>query len=167
MKRRAGDLKSRDGSSTEKGGKREIKVREAGEQGTGGGRLSLFTVLFYLLVRLFVLSILKTTLTEGLRVQIKFYFSSIVKFFLFTVLSVCYFLCLSCPAILTSIVSASLAQWLEHWSCKPVVESSNLSRGCKGFFLVVPIDTQRIFQFIYTPIDWYTFHSLRSFINDC
>ena len=27
-----------DGSRTEKGGRREIKVREAGEQGTGGGR---------------------------------------------------------------------------------------------------------------------------------
>ena len=26
------------GSSTEKGGRREFKVREAGEQGTGGGR---------------------------------------------------------------------------------------------------------------------------------
>ena len=26
------------GSSTEKGGRRELKVREAGEQGTGGGR---------------------------------------------------------------------------------------------------------------------------------
>ena len=26
-------------------------------------------------------------------------------------------------------VQASLAQWLEHWSCKPGVESSNLSRG--------------------------------------
>ena len=26
-------------------------------------------------------------------------------------------------------VSASIAQWLEHWSCKPGVESSNLSRG--------------------------------------
>ena len=24
---------------------------------------------------------------------------------------------------------ASVAQWLEHWSCKPGVESSNLSRG--------------------------------------
>ena len=31
-------------------------------------------------------------------------------------------------------VPASLAQWLEHWSCKPGVESSNLSRGC-NFFL--------------------------------
>ena len=30
-------------------------------------------------------------------------------------------------------VSASLAQWLEHWSCKPGVESSNLSRGCYVF----------------------------------
>ena len=29
---------------------------------------------------------------------------------------------------------ASLAQWLEHWSCKPGVESSNLSRGCSLFF---------------------------------
>ena len=28
------------GSSMEKGGRREIKVREAGEQGTGGGRFS-------------------------------------------------------------------------------------------------------------------------------
>ena len=37
--RRAGDLKPWDGSSTEKHGRREIKVREAGEQGTGGGRL--------------------------------------------------------------------------------------------------------------------------------
>ena len=36
--RRAGDLKPRDGSSTEKGVRREIKVREVGEQGTGGGR---------------------------------------------------------------------------------------------------------------------------------
>ena len=36
--RQADDLKSRDGSSTEKGGRRQIKVREAGEQGTGGGR---------------------------------------------------------------------------------------------------------------------------------
>ena len=26
------------GSSTEQGGRRELKVREAGEQGTGGGR---------------------------------------------------------------------------------------------------------------------------------
>ena len=24
---------------------------------------------------------------------------------------------------------ASVAQWLEHWSCKPGVESSSLSRG--------------------------------------
>ena len=32
---RAGDLKSRHGSSMEKGWRREIKVQEAGEQGTG------------------------------------------------------------------------------------------------------------------------------------
>ena len=25
---------------------------------------------------------------------------------------------------------AFVAQWLEHWSCKPGVESSNLSEGC-------------------------------------
>ena len=36
--RRAGDLKSWHRSGTVKGGRREIKVREAGEQGTGGGR---------------------------------------------------------------------------------------------------------------------------------
>ena len=35
--------------------------------------------------------------------------------------------------IVTKIVSASLAQWLEHWSCKPGVESSNLSRGYSYF----------------------------------
>ena len=34
----AGDLKSRHGSGMVKGGRREMKVREAGEQGTGGGR---------------------------------------------------------------------------------------------------------------------------------
>ena len=28
---------------------------------------------------------------------------------------------------------ASIAQWLEHWSCKPGVESSNLSRGSFSF----------------------------------
>ena len=38
--------------------------------------------------------------------------------------------------IAIKIVSASLAQWLEHWSCKPGVESSNLSRGysCFSFY---------------------------------
>ena len=36
--RRAGGLKSRHRSSTVKGRRRKIKVREAGEQGTGGGR---------------------------------------------------------------------------------------------------------------------------------
>ena len=35
--RRAGDLKSREGSNTAKGGRREIKVREAGEQGREAG----------------------------------------------------------------------------------------------------------------------------------
>ena len=36
--RRAGDLKSWHVSGTVKGGRQEIKVREAGEQGTGDGR---------------------------------------------------------------------------------------------------------------------------------
>ena len=35
--------------------------------------------------------------------------------------------------IAIKIVSASLAQWLEHWSRKPGVESSNLSRGYSYF----------------------------------
>ena len=37
-RRRAGDLKSWHGSGTVKSGRQEIKVREAREQGTGGGR---------------------------------------------------------------------------------------------------------------------------------
>ena len=36
--RRAGDLKQRNGSSMEKGGRQEIRIQEAGEQGTRGGR---------------------------------------------------------------------------------------------------------------------------------
>ena len=38
-------------------------------------------------------------------------------------------------------VSASLAQWLEHWSCKPGVESSNLSRGysCFSFYASIGV----------------------------
>ena len=36
--RRASDLKSWQGSGTVKGGRREIKAREAREQGSGGGR---------------------------------------------------------------------------------------------------------------------------------
>ena len=37
-----------------------------------------------------------------------------------------------CPhfLIMNPSVSASLAQWLEHWSCKPGVDSSILPRGC-------------------------------------
>ena len=30
--------------------------------------------------------------------------------------------------------AASVAQWLEHWSCKPGVGSSNLPRGCELLF---------------------------------
>ena len=36
--RRAGDFKSWHGSGTVKDGRWEIKIREAGEQGMGGGR---------------------------------------------------------------------------------------------------------------------------------
>ena len=53
----------------------------------------------------------------------------------FTVLF-CLLLCLFVLSILNTSVSASLAQWLEHWSCKPGVESSNLSRGCYIFFFL-------------------------------
>ena len=38
--RRAGDLKPRNRSSMEKGGRQEIRVQEAGEQGMRGGRFS-------------------------------------------------------------------------------------------------------------------------------
>ena len=31
--------------------------------------------------------------------------------------------------------TASVAQWLEHWSCKPGVESSFLSKGSEVFFI--------------------------------
>ena len=37
--------------------------------------------------------------------------------------------CFKLPWVTREIMSASLAQWLEHWSRKPGVESSNLSRG--------------------------------------
>ena len=37
--------------------------------------------------------------------------------------------CFKLPWVTFEIMSASLAQWLEHWSYKPGVESSNLSRG--------------------------------------
>ena len=33
---------------------------------------------------------------------------------------------------------ASIAQGLEHWSCKPGVESSNLSGGKTYFFIFFP-----------------------------
>ena len=66
----------------------------------------------------------------------RFIFS--LKVSLFTVVSVCFFLCLFVLALFNTSVSASLAQWLEHWSCKPGVESSNLSRGCKSCFSFCP-----------------------------
>ena len=57
-----------------------------------------------------------------------------------------------------------LAQWLEHWSYKPGVESSYLSRGCKVLFLIFLIGAEMIFYFIYLSLDWYAFHSVRSII---
>ena len=47
----------------------------------------------------------------------------------------------------TASVSASLAQWLEHWSCKPGVESSSLSRGCRQFFFLSLLIAKLIFFF--------------------
>ena len=57
----------------------------------------------------------------------------------------CFFVCVFVS--LSSRVYASLAQWLEHWSCKPGVESSNLS------WAYIAIDAQMVFQFIYSSID--------------
>ena len=48
------------------------------------------------------------------------------------------------------ILSASLAQWLEHWSCKPGGESSNLSRGLLAIDFVY-----RTFWTVDTPYDFF------------
>ena len=66
-------------------------------------------------------------------------------------------------------VSASLAQWLEHWSRKPGVESSNLSRGCRQFFfvplLIAKLISLSLFSLIYSSIvRWFFNHFVRSFI---
>ena len=66
-------------------------------------KVSLFTVLFCFLLCLFVLSILNTNVSASLT---------------------------SLNRDAWSQVTASLAQWSEHWSRKPGVESSNLSWGC-------------------------------------
>ena len=42
--------------------------------------------------------------------------------------------CLHTKLLLWEMLSASIAQRLEHWSCKPGVESSNLSGGFLFFF---------------------------------
>ena len=84
--------------------------------------------------------------------------------FLFSSLFVC-FLSLLFPTPVYSLVSSVV----RALSCKPGVESSNLSRGCKtelSFrFLPIAIDAQMIVKFIYSVIDWFVFQSVRSFIN--
>ena len=65
-------------------------------------------------------------------------FIFLLKVSLFTVVFVCFFVCLFVLALFNTSVSASLAQWSKHWSCKPGVESSNLSRGCKSCFSFCP-----------------------------
>ena len=45
--------------------------------------------------------------------------------------------CLHTKLLLWGVLSASIAQRLEHWSCKPGVESSNLSGGFLFFIAVV------------------------------
>ena len=44
--------------------------------------------------------------------------------------------------------SASIAQWLEHWSCKPGVVSSILTGGCHIFALML-VDFNDILVFLY------------------
>ena len=65
-------------------------------------------------------------------------FSQVVSF----TFLLCLLLCLFVLTILNPSVVASLAQWLEHWSRKPGVESSNLSRGYNVLFLNVPINAK-------------------------
>ena len=64
----------------------------------------------------------------------------------------CFFVCVFVS--LSSRVYASLAQWLEHWSCKPGVESSNLSWAYTNGI--------SIYLFIHRLV---SFYSVRSFIN--
>ena len=52
-------------------------------------------------------------------------------------------------SILSTSISASLAQWLEHWSRKPGVESSNLSRGYDFFFLFLTRLRSRLISVAY------------------
>lgn len=49
------------------------------------------------------------------------------------------------PDSRTTSLSASIAQGLEHWSCKPGVESSNLSGGTT-FFSHFTTKTRRLTQ---------------------
>ena len=86
---------------------------------------------------------------------------------LFTVLSR-FLLCLFVLPILNASVSASLAQWLEHWSRKPGVESSNLSRGCEQFFflslLIAKLISFSLFSLISSFIRRFFSQFVRSFI---
>lgn len=57
----------------------------------------------------------------------------------------------------TASLSASLAQGLEYWSCKPGVESSNLSRG-RNFFLLSRLMHKRYLNIFFPP-------EIRAFCN--
>ena len=48
--------------------------------------------------------------------------------------------------------SASIAQWLEHWSCKPGVESSNLARG--SLFAYFGFLSRKLIVFNYNILLW-------------
>ena len=92
-------------------------------------------------------------------------FNLLVKLSVFSLLFYL-FLCFFVLTILNTSVRASLAQWLEQWSRKPGVESSDLSRGCGivgsaiFFFLCRLNDTNDILVYLIT----HRFvHSLLSF----
>ena len=82
------------------------------------------------------------------------YFVFLVKLSLFTV-PFCFLLCLFFLCIFNTSVSASLAQWLEHWSRRPGVASSNLSWDCRQFFflsLLIATLISFFYLFIYSSI---------------
>ena len=73
-------------------------------------------------------------------------------------------LCLFVLTILNTRVLASLAQWLEHLSCKTGVRV-HISHRAAIFLLSSRIDAPMMFKFIYSATDWCAFDSVRLFIN--
>ena len=69
-------------------------------------------------------------------------FSQVVSVHRFCCCCCCFLLCLFVLSIFKTSVSGSLAQWLKHWRRKTGVESSNISRGCRNFFLFIVVDSQ-------------------------